>query len=275
MEPNFINNPQKVNLTGAQKTLLIPLYAKALDSRSKHSILHDKKADEIVRAIDYDFGNQGGFGNKNILVVRAKQFDEWVKEFLKSNPNGAVLNLGCGLDTRIARIDPPSGVTWIDVDFPEVIKVRRNFFTDGDGYQMIASSITESEWLEKIPKDRPAIAVADGVMEYLSEEEVRTLLNRITDHFSSGQITFDVMSSSAIERGRSRLKDTMGAEHKWAVDDLHKVDELDPRLRRINSFSVFGSKYVSKLQLKYRLAYSIVNLFPNFRNTIRLLRYEF
>jgi len=269
------NETHEVNLTGVQRTLLITLYAKALDSRSKHSILKDKKADEIVRSIDFDFEHTKGFGNRNILVIRARQLDEWVREFLGSHPNSIVLNLGCGLDARVARINPPSSVGWIDLDFPDVIEERKIFFSDRDGYEMVESSITESGWLDKIPRDRPAITVADGVLEYLSKDEVRALFNELIAHFPTGQIAFDVMNSAAVERGRSRLKDTMGAEHYWAVDDVRVVDELDPKLKRIDAVGVFGLKYISKLQLKYRMAYGFINFFPNFRNMIRLLRYEF
>jgi O-methyltransferase involved in polyketide biosynthesis len=65
----------KLKLTKVQETLLIPLYAKALDHRSKAPILNDAKADEIVRSIDYDFAKTGGFGDES-LVVRAKHYDE-------------------------------------------------------------------------------------------------------------------------------------------------------------------------------------------------------
>ncbi len=97
-----LNQKHKARLTGEKATLLMPLYAKALDSRSKHSILHDEKADGIVKMIDYDYEKLEHFGNGNVLVVRARQLDEWVKEFLRSNPNVVVLNLGCGLDTRVS-----------------------------------------------------------------------------------------------------------------------------------------------------------------------------
>lgn len=270
------NKANKIILSGAQQTLLITLYAKALDNRSNHSILHDKKADEIVRSIDFDFDRAQGFGSKNILVVRAKQFDEWVNEFIKSNPNGIVLNLGCGLDARVARIKPSPTVDWFDLDFPEVIEERRKFFPDGDGYHMIKSSMTEPGWIESIPKNRPTIVVADGVLEYLTEDEVRILFNRITSHFPSGQVAFDVMSSAAMKRGKKRLKDTMpGVEHKWAVDNIQNVDELDPKLKRIDVFSIFGSKYVVRLPMKERFIYRLASLVPNFKNMIRLVRYEF
>jgi len=270
-EPNPVTT-HKVHLTGEKATLLIPLYAKALDSRSKHSILHDEKADEIVKMIDYDFEKLRHFGNGNVTVVRAKQLDEWVKEFLKLNPNAVVLNLGCGLDTRISRINPPSTISWFDVDFPEVIEERQNFYSNRDGYQMIASSVTASEWLEKIPKNKPVIIIADGVFEYLTEAEVKGLLNRITNYFPSGQVAFDVMNSYAIKMGKARLQKTTGGEHKWAVDDVNKVDTLNPKLKRIASLPLLQSKY---LPLQYRFLFAIAYISPRYRNMIRLLRFEF
>lgn len=260
-----------MSFTGEKETLLIPLYAKALDNRSKHSILHDEKADEIVKTIDYDFESLNSFGNGNVIVVRAKQLDEWVKEFLKSNPKATVLNLGCGLDTRVSRVNPSSDVNWFDVDFPEVIEERRRFYSNRDGYQMIGSSITESNWLEKTP-GLPSIVIADGVFEYLSEEEVKALLNRVTDHFPRGMIAFDIMNSYAVKMGKSDLKKKTGAEHKWAVDDVDKVDELNPKLRRTANLTIFRSKY---LPWKYQLLFGLATIAPRFKNMLRLLRYEF
>jgi len=262
----------KVHLTGEKATLLMPLYAKALDNRSKHSILHDNKADEIVKSIDFDFEKLKGFGNSNVMVVRARQLDEWIKEFLKSNMNAAVLNLGCGLDTRVHRINPSSAVSWFDVDFPEVIEERQKFFSNREGYQMIASSITELEWLQKTPLDRPVIAVADGVFEYLTEEEVKGLLNRITNRFPHGQIAFDVMNSYALKMGKSRLEVVTGGSHKWAVDNVKNVDKLDPEIKRIESVVLLRSKY---LPLKYRLLFGIGTIGPRYKNMLRLLRYKF
>lgn len=262
----------KVTLTGDKATLLMPLYAKALDSRSKNSILHDEKADEIVKSIDFDFEKLRGFGNGNVMVVRARQLDEWIREFLRSNLDAVVLNLGCGLDTRVHRISPPSTVSWFDVDFPEVIEERQKFFSNSEAYTMIASSITEPEWLQKTPSGRPVMAVADGVLEYLTEDEVKGLLSGITGHFPHGQVAFDVMNSYAVKMGKERLQKVSGGSHKWAVDDVSKVDQLNLKLKRLNSQSLFESKY---LPLKYRLLFGLATFSPKRKNMLRLLRYEF
>jgi hypothetical protein len=47
----------------------------------------------------------------------------------------------------------------------------------------------------------------------------------------------------------------VGAEHKWAVDDLSTVDKLDSKLKRIEVISVFDSKYMAKIDRKERATY--------------------
>ena len=90
----------------------------------------------------------------------------------------------------------------------------------------------------------PALIIAEGVFEYLTEDEVKTLLNRITNHFNHGEIIFDVMNSFAIKSGKEKLKQTTGAVHKWAVDDVSNVDALNPKLKRVESLSLFKSPFM-------------------------------
>ncbi|ABO66630.1 MULTISPECIES: class I SAM-dependent methyltransferase [Geobacillus] len=264
-----------IHLENEKETLLITLYAKALDYHSKHSILNDKKSAELVNAIDYDFEKLNRFPNGNLMVVRAKQFDTWLADFLQIHPNATVLNLGCGLDTRVSRINPSSNVSWFDVDYPEVIKIRKQFYSNRDGYEMIASSVTEEGWLEKIPSDKPVMIIAEGLLEYFTVEEVKTLLNRLTNHFVHGQIAFDVMNSFAIESGKESLKEVIGAEHRWAVDDTNEVDQLNGKMKKIADLSIFESTFISQLPLKYRFIYALMYRISNFRNMIRLLLYRF
>lgn len=269
-----LNDFHKVNLEKEKETLLITLQAKALDSRSKNTILNDKKAEEILKMIDYDFEKLNNFGN-DVIVIRAKQFDAWLEDFLKVNSNATVLNLGCGLDTRVSRINPQSNVLWFDVDYPDVIDVRKLFFSTKDGYEMISSSVTELDWLEHIPNDRPVMIIAEGILEYLTEDEVKTLLDRLTSFFPHGQIAFDVMNSFAVKSGKERLKDTTGAIHKWIVDDVQDVDKLNTKLTKTTDLSVFKSTYIHNLPLKVRLMYATLCLIPSFRNMMRLLLYKF
>jgi O-methyltransferase involved in polyketide biosynthesis len=42
-----------------------------------------------------------------------------------AHPGAVVLDLGCGLDSRVFRVDPAGGHRRYDLDFPEVIEVKR------------------------------------------------------------------------------------------------------------------------------------------------------
>jgi len=72
-------------------------------------------------------------------------------------------------------------LTLYDVDFKEVIDIRRYFYEETDNYHLIASSVIEPEWIEKIPKDEKhstSIMVA-GLFMYLKEDEIKTLIRRL------------------------------------------------------------------------------------------------
>jgi len=263
-----------INLSEEKETLFITLYAKALDYHSKHSILNDKAAGDLVKDLNIDIKKYKGFGS-DVMVVRAKQFDEWIKNFIAINKKATVVYLGCGLDTRILRINPSFDVNWFDVDYPEVIELRKKFFDEREGYKMIASSITESNWINEIPNDKPVLIIAEGVFEYLTEDEVKTLLNRITNHFNDGEIMFDVMNSFGIKSGKEKLKQTTGAVHKWAVDDVKEVDTLNTKLKRTENISLYKTQFIKELSFNLRLILRLASLSSNFKNMIRLLKYEF
>jgi len=267
-------------LTDEKETLFIPLSGKALDYRSKNSILNDSKANDIVEKVGIDFVKQNSLKAKiggRTLAVRAKQYDEWTKDFIAKNKNAVIVHLGCGLDARINRVQPPNSVTWFDVDYPEVISLRKEFYSETNEYKMISSSITVQNWLATIPTDKPVFIIAEGVLEYLSEKDVKTLLNRLTDYFFHGQIAFDVMSTFAADTANKNLKKTTGAINilKWIVNDLNDIEKLNPQLKRLEVVSRITSVYAKKLPLGVRFILGVLSLSSKYKNMMRLLRYDF
>lgn len=66
-----------------------------------------------------------------------------------SIPPGTVGEIGTGLNTRFERVDNGQ-VHWIDLDLPEVIALRRQFFTDSDRQRMIAGSVLDPAWTDTV-----------------------------------------------------------------------------------------------------------------------------
>lgn len=268
---------EKVNLTGAKETLLLTLYGKALESRLPNSLLRDYFADEAVRNIDYDFSRLKVDNNLGIgLAIRAKTLDVCVQDFLARNPDAIVLHLGCGLDTRIFRIDPPAGVDWFDVDYPEVIDLRRRLYPVRDRYHLIASSLTEPGWLNEVPRDRPAIVVAEGLTPYLAAEEGQQLFSRLVGHLSSGELVFDAYSRLGLKiiRLNSSFRAT-GAEVHWSIENPHELERAVPKLRFIEDIPAYKPEHAARMRWLAKLFVRLWKYIPALRKIGRLLRYRF
>jgi len=147
----------KVRLTKEKETYLATLYGKAQDAGVADSILGDRFAAEAVARIDYDFeALKLPKGAEITLPLRARHFDGWTREFLAAHPEATVLHLGCGLDSRVYRVNPGPKVRWIDVDMPDVIALRAQLYPSREGYRCIGTSVTDLAWLDAVPGTRPS-----------------------------------------------------------------------------------------------------------------------
>ena len=221
-------------------TNLVTLYLRAYESRSPHPVLGDHTAAEAVDRIDYDFKRihrtSLPANNRYLVALRAKQLDDWCVDFLARHPDAVVLHLGCGLDGRAFRLAPPPSVLWFDVDQPAVIELRRRLYDDIDGYRMIGSSVTDPQWLDYIPTGRPTLVVAEGLLMYLHESEVRQLLGRLTDRFDSGELQFDTLSRLAPLLSKVLTKGII----KWGIRDVRELETWNPRLRFLEQTPVLA-----------------------------------
>ncbi|MGE5632286.1 MAG: class I SAM-dependent methyltransferase [Caulobacteraceae bacterium] len=266
----------KITLTGEKETLLIPLYGKAKETMKSAPILIDKKAVEIVSQIDYNFSSLNIPEKTNLMnCLRAKLIDNFVKDFLSANGDCIVLHLGCGLDSRYDRIGNGK-VDWFDVDFEEVINIRRNFYGETGKYHMIASSVTESAWLEKIPRgEKQCIVIAEGLFMYLKEEKIKTLLQRIKSRVGSFTIIFDAFNNYTARRVKNHpsIKKT-GAVIQWGVDNPRELENWDLGIELVGEEYFTDNEEIDNLSSMNRVLFKIADLFPAAKMAQRLLIYR-
>jgi O-methyltransferase involved in polyketide biosynthesis len=267
----------KVHFKKERETLLITLYGRALHSRSNAPVLKDKWAEDAIGRIDYDFGKlQMGSIEPLSIAMRAKQFDIWTAEYIAAHPDATILHLGCGMDSRVFRLKPPPSVCWFDVDYPDVIDLRTSLYPERPGYRMIGSPLAELGWLDDVPRDRPAMIVAEGVTMYLTVDIVKRILNRLTDHFPSGQIAFDAVNRISVRMAKinSRIRAT-GASFGWGISDAHDIKKLDPKITLVRRLRTPELPGYGKLPWKVRALVRVVGTIPIFRRMHRLLLYRF
>lgn len=219
----------KLELGQVQQTLFFPLLARARETQRRRPLLRDPSALDVVRAVDVDlarFRSPMSF----LVVIRTMILDWWVRQFLAEHPGGTVVELGTGLNARFERTDNGS-VHWIDLDLPDTIELRRRFFADTGRRRMLAASLAGDDWLPQVEAlPGPYFFTADGVLPYLSEEQVTSTLSRLSSRFPASLIAFDSYPRVALEWEHKMAAKRDLAYWQWSCDDPRTLERLGLRL---------------------------------------------
>jgi O-methyltransferase involved in polyketide biosynthesis len=251
--------------TPLEDSLWLTLCCRALDNRRPHPILGDAMADQIVRTLDYDYRQHHGTTNFiNNVALRAKKLDEVASGFLARHPDAVGLDLGAGLDTRRERLAPPSTVDWYDVDFPAVATARERLIPDHPNTHVIGADVRDPDvrdpdWLHTIPTGRPALIVADGLMGFLTQDELVSLLNRLTSHFSRGEMVFNSYTKFAVwvtqhSPGTKAVAELIKFP---GVDDPHDLEGWNPQLKLVKEILLSREPEIAEFPPGQRLYYRL------------------
>lgn len=269
-----------MRLEGSQETLLITLYAKAMDNRATPSILRDALADDVVRHIDYDF-ERFGLGPSDIrgLALRSRIIDGWTRAALQSRPDTLVLHLACGLDSRVFRVDPPLEVDWIDLDFPEVIRLREALLPQRAGrYRTLPSNVMEPDWIERLDDQRPVLVIAEGLFPYLDEHRARELVRRLIERFpQGGQLLCDLYSPLALRllRRATMIRATQARIGDWTRAEPRSLEAWHPRLQFVDEPRLSEVAEVVALPRAQRWLFKLYDRVEWLRNLGRVARFRF
>lgn len=205
-------------MDAVNKTLYIPLYGKALVSR-RGILLHDPKAEAIWEAEGFPLkGKSRSKWLAFYMGMRAAVFDRWLSQKCAAHPDAAVLHLGCGLDSRVLRLERCPNL-WYDVDFPEVIRERQKHFTESGRYRMIASDVRDAGWLDSVPGTE-AIVVMEGISMYLTPEELGSVLSALAGRFDRVHLLMDCYTEFAAKASRRRNPiNEVGVTQVYGTDD--------------------------------------------------------
>ncbi len=176
---------------GVEETAVWTLYHRAEEALRRNGIVDDPKAVEIYRRIDYPFRRRFG-PPQRAFAVRTLAFDREVRAFLSSAPDGQVVGLGEGLETQRYRVDN-GRVAWLTVDLPDGIRLRERFITPDARHRHLATDARDPGWMDLVDPARPCFIVAQGLLMYLPEREVRRLLQAVGHRLPGAWMLFDAM----------------------------------------------------------------------------------
>ena len=209
---------EDTEISAVSETLFLPLYSLALESQRRDPIMVDAGAVELTRQLDTHFEHsdkrlfrrlaKGKLPSALLtsMSLRIRHYDRDVSEFLSREPDGIVVNLGCGLNDRRRRCDN-ARARWFDLDLPEVIALRRRFLSETDRMHFIAASVLDFTWLDKLPGEpgHRFLFVAEGLFMYLHPEDVRTLVTTLRGRFPGAELVAEIASTLAVRMLNSRF----------------------------------------------------------------------
>ena len=205
-------------MDSVNKTLYIPLYGKSFVSK-KGLFIQDKTAEEIWDKAEFELkGRSKSKWLAYYMGVRAAVFDNWTKQQMVVMPDAVVIHIGCGLDARVVRVGT-NGHIWYDVDFEDVIQERQNFFTQSEGYKMIAGDARDCSWLDNV-SGKNASVVMEGVAMYLSTEQMQQLTKSLSARFEKVALLVDTYTTfgAKMSKYKNPVKD-VGVTQVYGVDD--------------------------------------------------------
>jgi O-methyltransferase involved in polyketide biosynthesis len=251
-------------LSPAQESLFLTLGSRALDSRLPRPFLGDNNSDELITTIGYNLDKFPQLNTKFLdrrsrvfdVAVRTKIIDEMVRRFVAQHPDAVVLDLGAGLDTRRCRVDPPATVEWYDIDYPVVADLRRKLLPHSNNTHNVGADLTDPGWLRDIPRGRPAMIVADGVVLFLAQDDVVALLNRLVGHFPNGQVALNAYTTHAMKTfKRSRaMRAIAGGLANPGLNDPRLLEQWVDGLSLLDEIFLTRTPEVADLLLIGRVA---------------------
>jgi O-methyltransferase involved in polyketide biosynthesis len=246
-----------VELGTLQETLLVPLWARAREAAEAHPVLRDPYAADILARLDYDFTPLDGARASQLgCCVRGALVDHWVRQFLRRYPQGTVIELGVGLNTRFERVDNGQA-HWIEVDLPDAMALRREFFNATPRRVMLADAAESDLWIEEAAaRNHPVCIATEGVLVYLDEQAVRSLLARVASRLPGATLAFDSMTPLVIRhQGRHDAMRHFEAQFSWAVTDPAQIESWDQRYRLVESRRFFDMLYAHPRRLPAYMRY--------------------
>lgn len=232
----------KVDLRDVHETLLLPLWGRAEEAKMKEPVLKDRRAEELVSRLDYDFSKfQSQLRQFQILVlaIRAREFDSIIRDFIQQHPRATVVNIGAGLDTTFNRVNN-GRIRWYDLDVPEVIRLRGELMPESRE-EVIPKSMFDESFLNdiRLPQDG-ILFLAGGVLMYFEEQKVREFLTMIGRRFPGGEIVFDSIAPAGIRLASRMVKRSGidGAQMKWGIRDISALERWGIGLKLLESYPV-------------------------------------
>lgn len=263
-------------LTSVPETMLITVWAKAVETKNKGGLLYDELALKMIDHIDYDFSK---FKNVKIsqvgCCIRANLIDKETKEFLAQHPDAVVIQLGAGLDARYQRIGCPEVTHWFDLDLKESLDIRRALLPETEKNTYIEMSMFDNGWIDTVKAyHKPVLIIIEGVSMYFSPEKIKAFFCNLCENFEKATILLDILAYKAVKYSKHHdaVKQTNHkAKFLWSILYTKEMEIWHSKLHVGKEYYMSDHEH-KRFPLILRLLYKFPSFYHNFNQ--RIVRLE-
>ncbi|MEZ0371355.1 MAG: class I SAM-dependent methyltransferase [Candidatus Sericytochromatia bacterium] len=244
-------------LSGVSETLLIPLFGRVWEYEEAHPLLSDAGAHALGQRLLPLLEASGSRFHQAIvhrrwpdslqvlMALRTRHFDAVTRAFLDRHADAQVVMLGCGLDGRYERLGCPP-VDWLNIDLPDVIALRRQLFDVHPGLRELAISALDPAWLDQIDRTRPTLVLAEGLLMYLTPDQIRGLFCLLADSLR-GEFLAEVVAQWAVSALsqivlRQALQLKTGAAFAGGLHSAREPESWHPALKHLGNWGYLDAQ---------------------------------
>lgn len=260
----------KIKLDGVQETLLIPLVARASETKKENPRITDKNAVDMLNKIECEVSKYDKSGSEQGVVARTMILDRETQKFVDEHPDCVCVSIGCGLDTRYHRIQHRK-ITWYNLDFPEVIALRKKLLYEEKQVKYIAKSALDISWTDEIKEtNKPMLIILEGILMYFEAAEVIQLLAMLKNNFPGCTILAEIMHPfiATQTKHHDTVKNT-SAVFKWGIRSGKDMERMCENLRFVKEWNLFDE--LTDQGLVFKVA-AKVPVIKNMNNKIVMLQ---
>ncbi len=222
-------------LSDVSETMLITVWARAVETERNGGLIHDPAAVEVIRHVDYDFGAFEKATMSQVgCCIRADVMDRQAQTFIDSNPDAVIIQLGAGLDTRFQRLNCTEITHWYDLDLPEAMDIRRQLCPEHPKNTLLSMSMLEEAWIDTVlAHDKPVLMICEGVLMYFDDAEVQNFFAMLCRRFEQTTVLFDMLAYAS--KGQARHHDAVKRtsqvpEFKWSLLNSRDMEQWNDKL---------------------------------------------
>jgi methyltransferase (TIGR00027 family) len=184
--------------------------SRAIESERRDALFLDPLSKDLAGEKGYKIATHMPGWEQTLwaVVIRTHSMDQLLLKAIKNNAIDCIVNMAAGLDTRPYRLPLSKNMHWIEVDFPHLIEFKETKLKNNkpvchlERMSCDLSNPADRNHLLKTihQKYSKILIITEGFIEYLSEDQVASLVDDI-NQYSHFQFWIQDYCSSDVAKG--------------------------------------------------------------------------